>query len=314
MQSVMGLDTSNYTTSVAIYSENGALNQSKKLLPVKKGEKGLRQSDAVFHHVNQIPLVFDDVMSKINCVPSAVGVSSKPRDENGSYMPCFNVGVSLARVISSLLKIPYFEFSHQVGHVTAASYSAKRLDLLKKEFVAFHVSGGTTEALLVPPDNENVIKTKIIANTLDLNAGQLIDRTGVMLGLDFPAGTELENLAIKYNKTFNIKPTLKGFDCCLSGVENMCKKMMLENQNKEKISRFCIEYIKLTLDKMCESILNEYGDLPVLFAGGVMSNSIIKKYLQEKYNAVFGEPKFSSDNAAGIAVLTAIKSGVLNEY
>lgn len=314
MCSCLGFDTSNYTTSVAYYLSDGTIKHAKKLLPVKTGEKGLRQSDAVFHHVNRLPDVFDDAISGINEMPCAVGVSSKPRDERGSYMPCFNVGVSFAKVVSHLLNIPCYEFSHQSGHIVAALYSAKKLNLLKREFLAFHVSGGTTEAVLVSPDKNNVITEKIIARTLDLNAGQLIDRIGVMMGLEFPAGTSLESLALKCDDEFKIHPTLKGYDCCLSGVENMCNKMKLEDENDKKIARFCIEYVGATIDKMCESILKKYGNIPVLFAGGVMSNSIIRQKLVSKYKAIFGQPQFSSDNAAGIAILTAIKAGRLNEY
>lgn len=314
MCSYLGIDTSNYTTSVAYCLSDGTVTHQKKLLPVKSGEKGLRQSDAVFHHVNMLPDVLEDLVSEVRLNPWAVGVSSKPRNEAGSYMPCFNVGVSFAKVISHLLNIPYYEFSHQSGHIAAALYSAKKLDLLKKEFLAFHVSGGTTEALLVSPDKDNIINEKIVARTLDLNAGQLIDRIGVMMGLDFPAGARLEELALKCCDEFKAKPCLKGNDCCLSGAENLCNKMKLEHKSDEEIAKFCMEYVGATIDKMCESVLKEYGNMPVLFAGGVMSNSIIRKKLESKYKAIFGLPQFSSDNAAGIAVLTAIKAGNLNEY
>ncbi len=307
MSSFWGIDTSNYTTSVAQYFSDGTVKQSKKLLPVKSGERGLRQSDAVFHHVNQIPDSFEAI--NFNEKPSAIGVSERPRDEVGSYMPCFNVGVSFGRVLSRVLGIPCYKFSHQAGHIVAALYSAKRLDLLTQNFVAFHVSGGTTEAVLVVPREENVIGTKIVAQTLDLNAGQLVDRVGVMLGLNFPAGAELEKLALRCDENLKITPTLKGADCCLSGVENLCIKMKQDRQSPEKIARFCIEFVAVTLDKMCEKVLAEFGEVPVLFAGGVMSNSIIKQRLTDKYGAIFGEPRFSSDNAVGVAILAAIKAG-----
>lgn len=192
-----------------------------------------------------------------------------------------------------------------------ALYSAKKIELLSQKFLAFHVSGGTTEALLVTPAANNVIKTQIVAKTLDLNAGQLIDRIGIMLGQEFPAGASLEKLALNCNDNFKITPTLKGCDCCLSGIENLCAKMKLEQQDDEKIARFCIEYVGATLEKMCENLLVICGQLPVVFAGGVMSNSIIKKRLKARFNAIFGEPAFSSDNAVGISVLTAIKVGEL---
>lgn len=311
MASFLGLDTSNYTTSVAICASDGTMKQAKKLLPVKSGEIGLRQNDAVFHHVNRLPDVFGEVVKGLTEMPDAVGVSARPRDEDGSYMPCFTVGASFGRMIAQLLNVPCYEFSHQAGHIAAGLFSAGRLDLLKRKFLAFHVSGGTTEALLVAPDELNVIKTEIVAKTLDLTAGQLIDRVGVALGLNFPAGGELEKLALGCDEAVKVRPTLKGVDCCLSGVENLCAKMKLEQQRDEKVARFCIEHVGATLEAMCKELLRKFGEMPVVFVGGVMSDSIIKRRLSSCCDAIFGEPGFSSDNAAGVAILTAIKAGKL---
>ena len=306
----LGIDTSNYTTSVAQYFLNGTVRQAKKLLPVKVGERGLRQSDAVFHHVRQLPEVFCklDFDEKFY----AVGASTRPRDEDGSYMPCFGVGASFGRTLAHALNVPFYEFSHQAGHIVAALYSAKRLDLLEQKFIAFHVSGGTTEAVLVSPSQENIIRTQIVAQTLDLNAGQLVDRVGIMLGLKFPAGAELEKLALCCGEKFKVRPTLKGANCCLSGVENLCVKMKQTGAQAEQVARFCLEFVAATLGKMCDNVLSEYGEVPVLFAGGVMSNSIIKQRLAGKFKTIFGDPSFSSDNAAGVAILAAMKAGELS--
>ncbi len=192
----LGIDTSNYTTSCALYdSESGSIIQKKKLLPVKSGEKGLRQSDAVFHHTQQLHILLNELFDEFEGKIEAVGVSSKPRDVEGSYMPCFSVGVNTAYSIASVIKKPVYEFSHQSGHIASAAYSADRLDLLNEEFIAFHVSGGTTEGLLVSPDYNKIISERIITETADINCGQAIDRCGVMLGLAFPCGPALEKLA-----------------------------------------------------------------------------------------------------------------------
>lgn len=311
MCSYFGIDTSNYTTSAAVYYKGGLVKKTSKLLSLKAGSVGLRQSEVVFQHVNKLPEVINDAIGIKANLPKAIGVSSRPRDQIGSYMPCFNVGVSTAKSISCALKIPYYEFSHQAGHIVAALYSVGRLDLLKKSFFAFHVSGGTTEALLVEPCDETVIKTQIVGKTLDLTAGQLIDRVGSTLSLSFPAGRDLELLAKKCEEDFKIVPCIKETNCCLSGVQNLCEKMRKEKKSKEQISKFCIDYIRFTLDKMCFNILNKYGQRPLLFAGGVMANSMIREYMLKKYDAIFAKPDFSSDNAAGIAVLTAIKEGAI---
>ncbi len=159
----LGIDTSNYTTSVALFDDKtGKIAQSKKLLPVKEGELGLRQSDAVFSHVKQLGDMVSAVFEEYDGKILAVGASTHPRDTEGSYMPCFLVGEMAASCIGASCKIPVLRFAHQQGHVAAALYSANRLDLLKERFIAFHLSGGTTEALLVEPDDNRIIRcTKI---------------------------------------------------------------------------------------------------------------------------------------------------------
>lgn len=305
----LGIDTSNYTTSTALFnSENKECIQSKKLLPVKEGELGLRQSDAVFHHVNQFSELIEELpIGEI----SAIGVSTKPRGIDGSYMPCFLVGKTIADSISSVVNKPVYYTSHQVGHILAALYSCQRLDLLKqdKPFIAFHVSGGTTDCLLCKPDKDEVLTISEFSTSSDLKAGQAVDRVGLMLGLKFPCGTELEKLANKSNARFRIKPSIKNGNCSLSGVENKCKKMLDEGNDKSDIALFCLKYIESSVISMAEYAISTLGEMPVIFAGGVMSNKIIRKSLEERFDSYFAEPKYSCDNACGTALYAAIKDG-----
>lgn len=309
MSIFLGIDTSNYTTSVALYdSVNNKVVQYKKLLPVKDGELGLRQSDAVFHHTAQLPSLLSQLFSENKNEICAVGVSSRPRSIEGSYMPCFSVGLGHAKVLSSALNIPMYELSHQQGHIAAAAFSAEKTDLLKQRFLAFHISGGTTEALLVDGTNGEM-KIDIVGKTLDLNAGQLVDRVGLKLGCKFPCGKELEALALsaseKSLKGLKLKPCIKDCDCCLSGFENICEKMISQGVEKELVARSVLAFIENTLLKMTENIFSKYGSMPTLFAGGVMSNSIIKANLQSKLDCYFALPEFSCDNAAGVAYLAS---------
>lgn len=298
----LGIDTSNYTTSCAIYdSETNTVVQKKKLLPVKQGELGLRQSDAVFHHTVQLPTLMTELFDGFNGKIDAVGVSASPTCEKGSYMPCFLAGVNAATAVSAAMNVPLLRFSHQQGHLMAALYSAGKTELVGERFLAFHVSGGTTQALLV----ENMLDARLIASSLDLKAGQAVDRVGVMLGYPFPAGKYVDELAQKSNKTYKINIKLKGGNCCLSGVENKCRAMLDNGESPEDISRYCIDYIMTALYKTAIWARETYGDLPMIFSGGVMSNSIIKRELTKRLGAYFAEPVFSADNAAGTAILTA---------
>ena len=305
----LGLDTSNYTTSAALYnSDTGVLVQKKRLLPVKEGELGLRQSDAVFHHTRQLPDLMEALFAEAAVAVEAVGASTRPCEAEGSYMPCFLVGSGLARSVSAANGLPLFSFSHQQGHVAAAAFGAGRLDLLDKPFLAFHVSGGTTEVLRVTPGKDGVPHCEKIGGSLDLKAGQLIDRVGGMLGLPFPAGPALEQLALSTPELKKAdRPHLKtdGFGCHLSGVENQCKKLLADGCEPAFVARYCLDAVYLAVKGLTEAALTKTGELPVVYAGGVMSNSILKARLQSDFGGIFAPPEYSSDNACGIAVLTA---------
>lgn len=312
----LGIDTSNYTTSLALLSsEDKVLANYKKLLPVKDGSIGLRQSDAVFHHVQQLPELFmrcQEEFGNISDKIKGVGVSVRPRDLDDSYMPCFTVGRSFADSIGALVGIKPRYFSHQCGHVAAALYSADRMDLIGKQFVAFHFSGGTSEAVLCEHDDKHVISTTQVAGSLDLKAGQVIDRVGNMLGLPFPAGPALDTLSVKSKREFKVKPTMKGYDTCMSGIENQCRSMLEKGELPEDIAKFAICSVCAVVDKMSEDCIERFGDLPIIYAGGVMSNSYISKFISDKHHGFFAQPQFSSDNAVGVAVLAAYRSGIID--
>lgn len=299
----VGFDTSNYTTSVATL-RNDVITQQKQLLSVKQGEKGLRQSDAVFQHTVNMPKLMDKLdFDSID----AVGVSTRPRNVEGSYMPCFLVGENIATAVSKTQNIPLYKTSHQVGHILAALYSCDKLSLIDRDFIAFHLSGGTTEVLLVTPDEDNVINATLVAQSNDLKAGQAIDRVGVMLGMQFPCGRELDELSKLSSKQYNIKPSIKGSDCSLSGVENKAKQMLDNGENGEDIANFVLSYICKSVEAMLCAVIEKYGDLPVVFSGGVSSNSMLRESIKSKYNAYFAKPEFSCDNAAGVAIYASLK-------
>lgn len=307
MSYFLGIDTSNYTTSVALFCDNdNTIISKKKLLPVRENEKGIRQSDAVFHHTVQLPELISEIFDGKKLEISAVGVSVKPCNDEKSYMPCFLTGISVAVSLASVLNVPLYHFSHQDGHIVAALYSANRLDLITKDFLAFHISGGTSQVLLVKPNND-YFETIKVSDSLDLKAGQAVDRIGLSLGLKFPCGPELEKLAVKSeNKLSKIKVFRRDGNFSLSGVENRCSKMVNNKEKPENIAMYCLSYIYSALDDTVTELLDKYGNLPLVFSGGVMSNSIIRNEMQKKYDSYFAEPQYSSDNACGIAVLTSI--------
>lgn len=311
MPDFLGIDTSNYTTSVAVYnSDENRIYQAKKLLPVKDGELGLRQSDAVFHHTKQLPEMVEKLFSETETKNfKAVSASTRPRNIDGSYMPCFLCGEGFARSFSAISRIPMYRTSHQIGHILAALYSSDSLELADERFIAFHVSGGTTDCLLCEPDEENILNITEVGTSLDLKAGQAVDRTGVMLGLKFPCGAELEKLAVNSDRKIKVKPVLKDGNCCLSGVENKCRAMLESGEKQENIARYCLDFIAETIIAMTKHVVEKYGNLPLVFAGGVMSDKLIKDRIISCFpKSRFAEPQFSCDNASGVAIYGYLKS------
>lgn len=305
----LGIDTSNYRTSCALYdSDTGAVRSYRKLLPVKHGERGLRQSEAVFHHTKQLPGLMEELFGE-GAELSGCAYSYAPREVEGSYMPCFLVGENVCRAVAAVCGAAVFPTSHQKGHLLAALYSCGRLGMLNSDepFLAFHVSGGTTDMLICRRNEEKVVSLTEIGHSTDLKAGQCIDRIGIRLGLDFPCGEELEKLALKSEKHFKIKPSVKGSDCSLSGVENKCVQMLERGESAEDTARFCLEYIAGSIVAMTDAGLKKYGEMPIIYAGGVMANKIIAERLSSRFDAYFASPELSGDNAVGVAIYAAMK-------
>ncbi len=299
---VLGIDTSNYTTSLAVAGEDG-YKQERKLLTVGKGECGLRQSNALFLHTVNLPELMRAIspMGKLD----AVAYSAYPRDVEGSYMPCFLAGQAAAETAAAVLGVPLYRFSHQAGHLMAAVKTCGDESIGWGEFLAFHASGGTTELLRAAPDETIGFSAEIVGKTLDISAGQLIDRVGVMLGLSFPCGNELEKLAERSMlKKTGMRLSLHDGDCNLSGAENMAKKMLQNGESPEDIARFAILFAAKNILAMSEEARASYPALPIIYAGGVMRNGIIKDILRRSLSGVyFADAALSSDNAVGTAYL-----------
>lgn len=299
---VIGIDTSNYTTSIAFFDGTGGENCSK-LLPVKSGELGLRQSDAVFAHIKSLPELSGRLFSHVREEIRAVGVSTRPRAVEGSYMPCFLVGLSHATLLSNALHVPLVEVSHQQGHVAASLWSAGHLELMDEPHLAWHLSGGTTELLLVEPEGKLVNCTKI-GGTTDISAGQLIDRTGQLLGLPFPSGKHLDALSREAagKDFFRVKCTDMTFS--FSGMQNKVQQYFEANGDPAETAAYALRCVAYGVFHATQQALKAYPGLPVVFSGGVASNSLLRQVL-EPLNPIFAQPQYSTDNAMGVAVLAS---------
>lgn len=308
MKAVLGIDTSCYTTSAALVSLDGQiLAASRRLLTVQEGERGLQQSQGLFQHVKNLPQMIERVFADApQADVVAVCASTRPRPAEESYMPVFRAGESQARAAAAMLRVPFYPVSHQEGHVRAAMVDSGLC--AEKPFLALHLSGGTTEILLC--DNG---KIELLGGSLDLHAGQLIDRMGVKMHMPFPAGPSLEKLAMGATATGSIGVAIKGVDCCMAGAENKATKW-LENgeMSHEQIAAEVFDFICRTVYRQIEAAGEQTGARQALLAGGVASSTHLRAMLEKRAKKRglacrlhFARPELSGDNAVGVALLGA---------
>lgn len=301
-QLFLGIDTSNYTTSVAITDNSGKImSDERRLLDVKDGARGLRQSDALFLHIKNLPFLIESLGCDFKSI-SAVGASFAPRKVEGSYMPVFLGGTGAGKMIARALSVPYFEFSHQEGHIKAGLYMQSLED---EEFYSVHMSGGTTEILRVVRDSAG-FNAEIVGKTLDISAGQLIDRIGVKLGFSFPCGKEMDKLCAESS---DIKPPsvcVRGSDINFSGTETHFMRLIDSGADSAQISYLAFSAVAEALLKAIFHVNKTYGRKKVLFVGGVASNTLIRGQIEKALgnDAYFAQREYSTDNAVGISLLT----------
>jgi N6-L-threonylcarbamoyladenine synthase len=318
MSIFLGIDTSAYTSSLALVDKDQhILADERIILEVKKGNRGLRQSEALFLHIKNLPFLFERVHTLTkNQEIQAIGVSAWPRRLDGSYMPVFMAGHSQARVLSSFWGIPLFEVSHQEVHIMAGIKNEPLL-LEKPEFLAVHFSGGTSELLHVKKGKQLFQEIELLSAGSDLHAGQLLDRVGVALGLTFPAGKELETLACA-SRIFSIPiipSAVKDRSFSFSGAETRALTLIKEGYPPEDIAFALLRMIANTLEKIVLKEAQRLDIKDILFVGGVMANSLIRKRLRDRLehpaaglNLYFAEPSLSTDNAVGAALLASYLS------
>ncbi|MDY3957111.1 MAG: glycoprotease [Allisonella histaminiformans] len=303
MARFIGIDTSCYTTSVAVYdSQQGLVAEERTVLKVKQGHRGLSQSEMVYQHVRNLPELFHKIGNEIHSI-SGIGVSAFPRRRADSYMPAFLVGKGAGEMLSQTLHVPLYLFSHQENHAMAAMRN--RPEIWNIPFYMMHLSGGTQDVLSVTWEAENM-HFKNVMTSMDITAGQLIDRVGVALGLPFPAGKHVEALAKGADNPcqFPVARVKNAFS--FSGVETTVQKCIREgNQSSENVAAGVLQAIGRALKKELLSYPFESGRT-MIAVGGVMSNTYLRHIVMEigkkkGLTVLFADPVYSSDNASGNA-------------
>lgn len=313
MNVFLGVDTSNYTSSMCLVGEDGTiLADERKMLQVASGSRGLRQSEALFQHVQNIPQLTARLTGLLQGHKLvALGVSVKPRPQADSYMPVFLPGQTVAYALSHILDIPIYELSHQETHIWSGLASAGGPST--PEFLNMHLSGGTTELALVTHDDQHRLEIDLWGGTLDLHAGQFVDRLGVKLGLDFPCGQALEKLASKTTASLPIPTFHRTGMVSFSGPLTALEKMV-DQVEPEVLARACLKSIARTLEKWIRWAETKTESRDLLIVGGVAANKLIREDLVKElphWKLHFAHPMHSVDNAYGAAYYAGLVSGYL---
>lgn len=307
---IIGIDTSCYTTSIAAITLNREIVFNEKImLNVKNGERGLRQSDAVFQHIKNFGDISERLKKHIHKKGYKVEMicaSAKPRDVEESYMPVFEVGKNFAKTMAAIFDCEMLETTHQENHIAASLYGCDKEDL--ERFISVHMSGGTMEILLTEKGDKGY-KTEIVGGTKDISFGQLIDRVGVKMGYDFPAGKYVDENALlcKEEVASGLKTSVKDGYMNISGLENQVYKLM-EEKDKYYVSKAVMNAAIKSLDKALRFVCDKYNIEDVVFVGGVASSKYISEKLSKKLqrnniNSFFTDGAYSSDNACGCAII-----------
>lgn len=303
---ILGIDTSCYTTSLALAEEGRLIDSVRQLLPVAKGSGGLRQNEAFFLHIKRLPALFEQLIADRNYCLTGVCVSAAPRRAEGSYMPVFCAGLHMAELLAAQAKVPLYTTTHQEGHLAAALYGSS---VDSERFLALHLSGGTTELLQVRRE-QGGFETKLLG-TADLAAGQMVDRIGVLLELPFPCGRHMESIA-RQGSSCRLPIAVQGMNISFSGPETAARRLFAQGEQGEHIAYAVFECIAKSLDKSIRQAVKQTGIKEIILAGGVASNAFIRDYISncKAYRAVFAAAELASDNAVGVALLGTEKERI----
>ncbi len=300
---VLGIDTSCYTTSAAA-AAHGGFSSARRLLDVPPGDRGLRQSEAFFQHVQRLPALIEEALSGRDV--AAVCASVRPRDAEGSYMPVFTAGAQFGAAIAAALRVPFLQTTHQQGHIAAALVDS---GLAQERFLCLHLSGGTTEALLV---EGNELRVTLVGGSADLHAGQLVDRVGVALGLPFPAGPHLEALATEGTDRGRLGASLEKDDLCMhfSGAEAAAHRLIAAGERPADVAAEVFSCLCRTTARFIAAASKRAQAQDVLVAGGVSSSRLLRAALPERLSRLgctarvfFARPDLAADNAVGVALI-----------
>ena len=326
---ILGIDTSFDDTAAAVVDDNGHVHSNVLASDATMFEKwgGVVPKMAREYHQKMIEPVIDRALRRSNVRWSdvaAIAVTYGP-----GLAISLEVGLAKAKEISKLHNKPLIAANHMEGHLlsfllkpkvkqNSTSENLKELFNLQFPFIGTLISGGHTEFVLV----KNFGEYQVIGSTQDDAMGEAFDKVGRMLGLGFPAGKLLEQMAKLGRQDQVIFPIpmrqIKSCDTSYSGLKTAASKIIAQQSmlDKQKIADIALSFQKaaiLHLTEKLEFAIKQYHPKCLVVGGGVVANIEVRKALRaiaRKHKLEIAFPyskKLCTDNAAMIAM-----AGVIN--
>ena len=305
---ILAIETSCDDTSIAIMRNNAVLSNIVSSQQIHELFGGVVPELASREHDKLIVPVLREALNKSKISLNQIDVIAYTRGPGllGSLL----VGSSFAKSLSLSLNIPLVEINHMHAHILSI-FIEDNVDKPEFPFIALTVSGGHTQLVLV----ESPIKFTEIGTTLDDAAGEAFDKSGKILGLDYPAGPTIDKISKKGdpNRFVFTKPKVKGLNFSFSGLKTNFKNFInskSEDFIKNNINHLCASLQHTIVEILIEKILNAQkihviNDFVV--CGGVSANSYLRQKLldlKDSHDIKSYLPNvcYSTDNAAMIGV------------
>lgn len=304
---VMSFESSCDETSVAIIEDGKKILSNIVATQIKSHQRfgGVVPEVASRHHIEEVTICIDDAMREANVTYDdidAIAVTYGP-----GLVGALLIGVTAAKTVAWAHNIPLMPVNHIAGHILASRYVTK----IEYPALALVVSGGHTELVLMPEEGE----FKIIGETRDDAAGEAYDKVGRVLGINYPAGPKVDQMAAQGKDTFDFPRAMEkedNFDFSFSGLKSAFLNtthhadQIHEELNKDDLAAsFQSAVVDVLVDKT-KKALQEYPVKQLILAGGVAANHGLREALGKAIDDVDGTElvkvplKLCGDNAAMI--------------
>jgi len=262
MATILGIECTAHTFGCGVVKNGKILSNVRDMYTTQKG--GIIPVDAARHHEKVAQEIYEKALgdAKINEENiDAIALSNAP-----GLAPCLLAGMKFAKSLAKKLKKKIVPVNHCIAHLEIGR------SVGTKDPVMLYVSGANTQVIAYDAG-----KYRIFGETLDVGVGNFIDNFARYLGLGFPGGPKVEQLALLSNQYVELPYTVKGMDIALSGILTNLKQKVQKGINKEDLCFSMQETVFAMLVEVAERAMAHTGKKELLLAGGVVCNSRLQE-------------------------------------